>query len=416
MLRPSPHNMRILFITHRFPYPPNRGDRIRSWQFVRALASFADVDLACTADEPVSGDQLATVERICRRVACVPIGRSRWLSAAGHVLMGRSATEGLFASAELRRTLRRWNGEIEYDAALAYCSSMSGYLDLLTHVPQSRKFIDFVDVDSRKWSDYAAAARGPSRLLYQLESRRVARLERQAPDRCHRVFVTNRREAKVARHVVPRRRVAVIRNSVESIIESTPPTNTSPACLFVGALDYLPNVNAVRWFSAEVWPQIRRTFPTARFLVVGRRPVRSVQELSECGGIEIHADVPDVRRFLAEATVVVAPLAIARGVQNKLLEAMAAGRVVVTSKQAADGVEAKPGTHLIEADGAAEWIAAVQRLFDDPALRTRVATAARQFVRANHSPDDQRAGLRNWLSPRRSSALKRDDVAKAGAR
>jgi len=330
--------------------------------------------------------------------------------------MGRSATEGLFASAELRRTLQRWNGEIEYDAALAYCSSMSGYLDLLTRVPQTRKFIDFVDVDSRKWSDYAAAARGPSRLLYQLESRRVARLERRASERCHRVFVTNRREAKVARHVVPRRQVAVIRNSVESIVESPPPPNTSPACLFVGALDYLPNVNAVRWFAAEVWPQVRRTFPAARFLIVGRRPVRSVRELSEWEGVEIHADVPDVRRFLAEATVVVAPLSIARGVQNKLLEAMACGRAVVASRQAADGVEAKTGTHLLEAGDAAEWIAAVQRLFGDAALRERVGSAAQQFVRMNHSADDQRAGLRSWLLSRRASELKRDYVAQAGAR
>ena len=407
--------MKILFLAHRVPFPPDRGDRIRAFHALRYLAERAEVDLACTADEPTGGEQLSQLQAICRRVAIAPLGRMRMPSIARSLLTGRSASEGAFSSNSLRRTLQKWNRDETYDAVFVHCSSMTPYLDQID-ISRDRVVVDLVDVDSRKWSEYAAESRGPRRMLYALEARRVHDLERRAAARSARLLLTTSLEARLAAEACPGATVSVLANGVDldyfgavpdSALSRTAP-NDAPTFVFTGVLDYLPNVRGICDFAAAIWPEVRREFPAARFRIVGRKPVAAVRDLANRPGIELHADVPDVRPHLAQATVVVAPLRIARGVQNKVLEGMAARRAVVATPQAAAGIDAVAGEHLLVADSPAEWTAALSLLSRSVSTRSTIAAAGRRFVERNHVWHDQLRRLDAWLG---ISATSPSDVA-----
>ena len=391
--------MKILFLAHRVPFPPDRGDRIRAFHALRYLAERAEVDLACTADEPTHDEQLSQLQAICRRVTIAPLGRMRMPAVAWSLLAGRSASEGAFSSMSLRRTLQQWNRDESYDAVFVHCSSMTPYLDQLD-IARDRVVVDLVDVDSRKWDEYAVEARGPRRLLYALEANRVRDLERRAAARSGRLLLTTSLEARLATATCPGATVSVLANGVDldyfgAVADAAP--NDAPTCVFTGVLDYLPNVRGICNFADTVWPAVRRQFPAARLLIVGRKPVAAVRDLASRPGIELHADVPDVRPYLSKAAVVVAPLQIARGVQNKVLEGMAARRAVVATSQAAAGIDAVAGEHLLVADSAAEWTAAISFFLRSPTTRSTIAASGRRFVERNHVWHDQLQRLDTWL-------------------
>ncbi len=274
---------RILYLTHRVPYPPNRGDRIRSYHTLRFLASRCDVDLACLADEPVSENTLHTLQSLCRRVAVSPLAKwKRWARAATSLARGRSATEGLFYSPELAARVHAWAIATRYDAVIAFCSSMAPYLDVagLRNIPA---IVDLVDVDSQKWFDYADQARGPARWLFRWEGRRVRKLEQQLAKRAQALLVVSPAEVNLLRQFCPEAPVHAVPNGVDLDYFSPAPDDASVVgfeCVFVGALDYRANIDGLWWFCQEVWPQVQARFPAAEFVIVGRRPVPQVQRLA----------------------------------------------------------------------------------------------------------------------------------------
>ncbi len=386
--------MNLLYLVHRIPYPPNRGDRIRSYHLLRFLAARHNVHLACLADEPVPAEHKAALAAWCARVAIVPLkGRARWLHAAASLARGRSATAGLFESAELRKVVDAWARDTKFDAAVAFCSSMVPYL----HVPalaETPAIVDLVDVDSQKWFDYAAGASPPKRWLFRLEGRRVHRLEVNAARRCRALATVSEAEAKLCREHCAPTPVYGISNGVDlDYFGATPPLAeqaveppvAEPQCVFVGALDYRANVDGLAWFCREVWPELRQRYPRASLTAVGRNPIASVRRLAELPGVRVAADVPDVRPYLARATAVVAPLRVARGIQNKVLEALAARRAVVASSGALEGIELEVGRHALQADSPGEWLEALSRVFDEATLRSELGAAGRAFVEAHHS-------------------------------
>jgi glycosyltransferase involved in cell wall biosynthesis len=407
----------LLYLVHRLPYPPDRGDRIRSWHLLRFLAERAEVDVACLADEPVSHEQRRILAGVCRRVAIVPLAsRARWFHAARSLAAGRSATEGLFYSRQLAETVAHWAGETRYDRVVAFCSSMGAYLELpgLADVP---KLVDFVDVDSQKWFDYAAQARGFKRLLFSLEGRRVRRLETQLARKAASLLVVSGPEANLLRGFCPAANVYAIANGVDldyfrnpqsadgkgdrhvlpELIcgagvspaprkaGGTPAPQQAHSLVFVGALDYRANIDGVTWFCREVWPKVRARYPQAVVSLVGRNPVQAVRELGSLPGVELVGQVPDVRPFMARATVAIAPLRVARGIQNKVLEGAAMGKPVISTKGALEGFDLIPGEHVLQADSPEEWLAAISLLFDNPTERERLARAGQLFVERYHT-------------------------------
>jgi sugar transferase (PEP-CTERM/EpsH1 system associated) len=377
----------VLYLVHRVPYPPDKGDRIRAFQLLRYLSRHADVHLACLADEPVEAHTLDVLRQYARRVSIVPLGRwSRWVRALGSLAAGRTVSDGAFRSPELRAVLREWVGDTRFDAAVASASSLVPYLRL----PEFRSVpavIDLVDVDSQKWLDYAEASRGPRAWLYRLEGRRLRRLEQTLPTWARAITLVTQAEVDLYRGFASGGVVRAVGNGVDLQYFQPQEQDTEPACVFVGALDYRPNVDGACWFCREVWPEIQRRRPDAKTYLVGRRPVPAVRRLAELPGIEVVGQVPDVRPYLARAAVVVAPLQIARGVQNKVLEALAMAKATVASPLALEGLTAEAGVHLLQASSGPGWVEAILRLLADPSLRQQLGTAGRRFVEAHHHWD-----------------------------
>jgi sugar transferase (PEP-CTERM/EpsH1 system associated) len=386
--RADAHRPDVLYLVHRVPYPPDKGDRIRAFHILRYLSGRARVHLACLADEPVAPEAVTALRGYCARVAVVRLrGWSRWRRALASLAWGGTATEGMFSSRELRAVLRQWSGDARFQVALASSSGMVPYLRLpcLREVPG---VVDLVDVDSQKWFDYAAAGRGPKAWLYRLEGRRLRRLEQTLPTWTRAVTLVSQAEADLYRRFCDDGVVRAIGNGVNLDYFQPHPQGGGQACVFVGALDYRPNVDAACWFCREVWPEIHRQRAGARMWLVGRRPASAVRRLAELPGVELIGQVPDVRPHLAGAAVALSPLRIARGLQNKVLEALAMSRATVVSPQALEGLQARPGVHLLTAGTPGEWVTAILSLLDDPARRQQLGEAGRRYVETHHSWDD----------------------------
>jgi sugar transferase (PEP-CTERM/EpsH1 system associated) len=371
-------------VTHRVPFPPDKGDRIRTYHILRYLSQRANVHLICLADEPVATTTRSALADLTTQLAIVPLGRwARRVRALGSLLVGRTASEGAFRSPALDAVLRKWCSQTRFHAVFASASSLVPYLRL----PELRArpaVVDLIDVDSQKWLDYATASRGPRSWLYRLEGHRLRRLEQSLPTWARAVTLVSEAEADLYRGFCAPGPVHAVGNGVDlDYFEPQLPASGS-TCVFVGALDYRPNVDGARWFCREVWPELRRRCPDARVGLVGRNPVPAVCRLGATPGVDVVGQVPDVRPYLARASVAIVPLQIARGVQNKVLEAMAMEKAVVASPAALEGLGVKAGVHLLTASTIPEWVGGIRCLFADVDWRQRLGSAARLFVEENH--------------------------------
>jgi sugar transferase (PEP-CTERM/EpsH1 system associated) len=381
----------VLFLTQRVPYPPDKGDKLRAYHELRALVEQGRaVHLIAFADNADDLRQSGELQKLCETVQIVPLrrGRAAVKSVATLARPGRPLTLAYFYSAAMGQAVQRSIVRIQ-PRALFVCSAQ-----MAQYVPRDmakRTVVDLVDVDSEKWLDYAMRDTPPRAWVYKLESRRMRQFERGLLSRMGRVVVSAQREADLLlRDLGPRPdKLHVISNGVDlayfARVAGARPPRSGNRLLFTGVMDYFPNVDAVHYYANDVLPLVRRRKPDAEFVVVGRRPAPPVRHLhSPVSGVHVVGQVPDVRPYLAQATASVAPLRIARGVQNKLLEAMASARAVVATPQAAAGIRAVDGRHLLIARDAAEFADATVQLLDDEGLRTRVGLQARQFVECEH--------------------------------
>ena len=297
---PGPSRPQVLYLTHRVPYPPDKGDRIRNYHILAWLARRASVHLACLDDEGLDDAKAGMLKGLADRVAVIPLRReSRGMRAAWSFATGHTVSEGAFHSPRLGALLRSWARETRYHAVLASASSLVPYLRLpeFAGIPA---VVDFVDVDSQKWLDYAAASRGPRAWLYRAEGERLRRLERDATTWARGVLLVSEAEANLFRHACDAPNVYTVPNGVD--LENFQPdlevAESDRTCVFVGALDYRPNIDGACWFCREAWPEIHRQRPGARLLLVGRQPVPAVRRLGAVPGVEVVGQVPDVRPYV----------------------------------------------------------------------------------------------------------------------
>ncbi len=341
---------RVLILTQRFPHPPDRGDRIRSYNLIKFLSSRFDITVGCTSHEPIAKENLETLKQVATEVIVGRISKlQRVLQAVRSVLFGASITEGYFYSPILSKDVRRLHEQRPFDALLIYCSSMFQYRRAgLEAIPT---VVDLVDVDSEKWRQLSADASGPMRWVYRLETARTRKLEKKIALTAHSIALTSCQEAELFRRSAGKSTKAVgISNGVDTTYfranrRSTPQQGEKTELVFTGVMDYLPNVEGVRWFCKEVLPLIKQRLPVS-FKIVGRNPTQAVQDLNRIEGVEVVGEVPDVRPYLDAADIAVAPLHLARGIQNKVLEAMASGLPAVVTPQSAEGIAATSGVHL----------------------------------------------------------------------
>ena len=332
--------MRILFLAHRLPYPPNKGDKIRSFRELEALSQRHEVDLFCFYDQPEDRHYFPDVRRYCREFyvekVSWPGSRARALLA---FVLGRPFTTAFFHSPGMARRVADALHSRNYDLIFVFSSSMAPYVESASHIP---RVLDMVDVDSNKWTQYADHTRSPISWLWRVEGRRLAEHEKRWARRFSVTLLCTPAETKILKSIVPDAKIEALHNQMDtSYFDSTtieaPPEIAAwqPYIIFTGSMDYFPNVDAVTFFYREVFPLIRGALPQARFVIAGRNPTRAVRRLRRDPAVWVTGTVSDVRPYLRGASAAVAPLRIARGVQTKILEAMAMGLAVAVSSRAA---------------------------------------------------------------------------------
>ncbi len=394
----------ILFLVHRAPWPPDRGDRIRSWHMFEALAKLAPVHVAALADNDADAalarDKMAP---LCKSLAIEVRKASRPLALAQAVLNREPVSNRLFRNAALARHVDALIGQGSVTHIVAFSGQMAQYLPARFDGPV---LMDFVDVDSAKFATYAEQdGRQPLHWVHAREARLLGVWEAEVARRADASLFVSEAEAALfrSRSGPGSGKICAVENGIDTdrfdpaLAFDPVRAGEGPLAVFTGQMDYRPNIDAVRWFAADILPLIRQRHPQARFAIVGRAPTDEVRALESLPGVTVTGEVPDVRPWLAAADAVVAPLLLARGIQNKLLEAMAMARPVVASAAAATGIDAVPGEHLRVADDADAMADAVCSLFDDPAGAAAMGQAGRARMIARYGWDARLAPLGDLL-------------------
>ncbi len=401
----------ILFLAHRVPYPPNRGDKIRSWNVIQALTKIAPVHVAALCDDPTDLEHRGIIEAVAASVTLVPLRTTRMEAMATALLTGAPASVRACASAELRAEVEKLLATRPISTIYAFSGQMAQYVPLDR---QQRFVMDFVDMDSAKFKAFSKGADGISKFANAQEARRLFAFERKVAARADvSLFVSEAEAAYFRRKAgLAADRVMALENGIDlafwnARLKRQPvKAGKGPLIVFTGQMDYAPNVEAVCIFAREVMPLIRFQVADANFAIVGRSPTPEVEALSKLPGVMVTGSVPDTRDWLAAAEVVVAPLRLARGIQNKVLEAMAMSKAVVASPAAAEGIDARYNRDLLVAAGVAAEADAVIRLLDDKELAKKIGKAARARMTARYGWKARLSGLPSILGFEAESAAK----------
>jgi sugar transferase (PEP-CTERM/EpsH1 system associated) len=348
----------LLFLAHRIPFPPNKGDKVRSYHLLKHLAARYRVFLGTFVDDPDDWQHCAALNELCAEVCALPLNprRGRIRSLAG-IVTGDPLTLPYYSDSKLRRWVDKTIYRERIRKCFVFSSAMAQYV---TGRPKLIRIVDLVDVDSEKWRQYATERRWPLSLIYRREADRLLEFEAGIVREFDAsLFVTSAEQALFAtRAPQEAARVHVVPNGVDTDHFAPDARLERPfprkykAIVFTGAMDYWPNVDAARWFAKEILPQITRREPRVRFYVVGMNPSPEVRALALDPAVTVTGRVADTRPYLQHASVVVAPLRIARGVQNKILEAMAMARPVVASTECVRSLSAIPRRELLVAGDA----------------------------------------------------------------
>ena len=360
----------LLFLSQRIPYPPEKGEKIRAWRILQHLAGRFQIHLGCLHDDPDDAQHIAFLRGVCADVCCPPLVPWRAkLRSLGGMARGEPLTLGYFDDAALRHWVDETLRAHRPGRIFVFSSAMAPYV---RDARAGIRVLDMVDVDSDKWRQYAATRPWPLSALYEREHRTLLAFERLIAREFDATLLVSRAETQLFQSLAPEAagRVHTMTNGIDAAyfdparVYQNPYPRRAPIVVFTGAMDYWPNVQAVTWFAAEVMPALRERRPDLEFFIVGLNPAPAVRRLAERPGITVTGRVPDVRPYLSHANVVVAPLRIARGVQNKVLEAMAMAKPVVVTPDACQGIAAAPGTEFLVAATAADFTTAVAAVLD----------------------------------------------------
>ncbi|WP_324827274.1 TIGR03087 family PEP-CTERM/XrtA system glycosyltransferase [Qipengyuania zhejiangensis] len=377
----------VLFLAHRVPFPPDRGDKIRSHHLLKGLAAIGPVHVGTFGETAADMAEKPALAHIAKTHALVQRTKPLPLAGLEGLFSGRPVSIAAFDHAALHQYVAKTLGNHPIDTIFVFSGQMGQY------IPSGfsgRVIVDLCDVDSAKFEAYAQA--GQRRWLNRREGRLLSREEAQLAHRADTTLLISANEASLLRARMADAAGTDIRalgNGIDAGyfdpagIEPHPEIEggEDPQIVFTGQMDYAPNIDAAEWVIANIMPQLRRRFSRARFHVVGRATPARLRALHGEHGLRVWGEVPDVRPFIRSADIVVAPLLIARGVQNKVLEAMAMAKPVVLTPGAATGIDARDGRHFaIAPNDPARFLARIEALVDDPSGARAMGLAARQFV------------------------------------
>ena len=401
----------VLFLVHRLPYPPNKGDKVRSYHLLKHLVARHRVFLGTFVDDPDDEEHLPKVRAMCAGMYATRL-RPRWAKVRSltGLMTGEALGLGYYRDAGMRAWVVSLQATTKIDATVVFSSTMAQYAPASGRDGAPSLLVDFVDLDSAKWLQYAERHGWPLSWIYAREGRLVLAYERAVAAGAQRSFFVTEKETELFRRAAPECGdvVEAMGNGVDAEYFAPQPGRESPfpseelPLVFTGAMDYWPNVDAVCWFVADVLPALRKSWPSLRFYVVGRSPSPEVQLLAS-DAVVVTGTVPDVRPYLQYAAVVVAPMRVARGVQNKILEAMAMARPVVAASGCVDAIDARRGEELLAAETAEEYQNAIRGLIEQPARAATVGAAGRHRVVQQYSWDAHLRAIDKYLPAAKQS-------------
>ncbi len=394
----------VLFLAQRLPFPPNKGDKIRSYNFLKHIASKRRVHLGCFIDDPRDWEEANALKKLCGETCFIGLepGRARVRSLKGF-FSGQALTIPYYHDRKMAAWVRSVIDTVKPRTAFVFSSAMAQYVTARRQ-DFTRIIMDFVDVDSEKWRLYADNQPWPLSWVYKRENRALLAYDRWVAGVVDASVFVSKAESDLFRALAPEcaDKISFIENGIYSDFFSPErtyisPFNGGPVLVFTGAMDYWPNINAVKWFVKKVLPLVRSRIPKVEFFIVGGNPTTEVQGLQRQPGVSVTGRVDDVRPYIAHSDVVVVPLRIARGVQNKLLEGMAMGKAVVATPQAVEGIDAHPGTELLMGETAETFAGAVIEAMDERVSK-RLGAAARSRMTRDFDWGAKMAVLDNLLN------------------
>ncbi len=381
----------LLYLVHRIPYPPNKGDKIRSYHLLKHLSQRYRVHLGTFIDDSDDWQHVETVKSLCADTHIAGLSpRMARIRSLGGFVTRRPLSLAYYENAGLKAWVKSTLATYPIQRVLVFSSAMAQYA---LPADAARRVIDFVDIDSDKWRQYAQSKMWPMSWVYGRESRELLRYEREVANAFDASLFVSPAEAELFRTLAPEvaHKVGHFCNGVDTHYFSPDLPHVSPygtddqVIVFAGAMDYWPNIDAVEWFANDIFPAVRLQHSQAKFYIVGSRPSPQVLALAKLPGIVVTGAVPDIRPYVFHARVSVAPLRIARGIQNKVLEAMALSKTTIVSPEALEGIDAQPGKELLLASGAGQFANAVTLALNG--VGPDMGNAARACVLARYGWD-----------------------------
>ncbi len=394
----------LLFLCHRIPYPPNKGDKIRSYNMLKFLSKHYQVHLGAFVDDPDDFRYESIVAGMCTSHCLLPLNtRLGKLRSLTGFVKGTPLSLPYFANKKMQNWVDTVVENNELAGALVFSSTMAQYLtdDRFT---QLKRYIDFIDIDSDKWAQYKSQASPIMKLVYGYEARMLFDWEKKIANTFDYSFFVSQKEAELFKKMVPSasEKISYFNNGVDTDYFSpehpfeSPYPDAENVIVFTGAMDYWANVDAVVWFAKEVLPVICSKVKNLKFYIVGSKPDEKVKALDSSAYIEVTGAVDDVRPYLAYASVAVAPMRIARGVQNKVLEAMAMALPTVTTSQGYEGINAARDRDLIVVDEVGDWVDTLVDLLINN-CHASMGLAARELVVEDYSWQSSLVPLKKHL-------------------
>ena len=385
----------ILFLCHRIPYPPNKGDKIRSYNILKYLSEHHKVSLGFLVDEATDLKYVETLENLSEHVFFDQIAprSKKLLSTLDAFVQGESISVPYFYSKKLQIELDNFLDKQAIDTIVCSSSPTAEYIFRSSHYPQlltkSRLVMDFIDVDSQKWRQYADRERFPLNYLYKREARYLLKYEQRIEQAFDRLLIVSEAEKSLFQSLIPTDKMYAVSNGVD-LDFFTPNHNPdtpfkSPGLVFTGAMDYWPNIDGALWFVEQVLPLIKKHFPDVNLYLVGSKPSAEMKKLGEIEGITVTGFVDDIRDYIIQADVCVIPLRIARGIQNKVLEAMAMGKAVVSTTDAAEGLHINMEQDISIQNSAETFSSSVIALLQDKQKAMLMGRNARAVMEKNYS-------------------------------
>jgi len=377
----------LLYLVHRIPFPPDKGDKIRSFNWLKGLSEEFNIYLGTFIDCPEDEQYVDDLKKYCSETFITKINPTiAKIKSLQGIMSGKALSLPYYANTEMQNWVNECVRRNNISKTLVFSSPMAQFVDddRFRHM---LRVMDFVDIDSDKWNQYAEAKSGLMRRLYKREAKTLFHYEQKISQIFDSSLFVSSKEAEMFQSLVNQSEIEIdyVNNGVDFNYFSSEHPLKNPykkegiALVFTGAMDYWANVDAVVWFAKEVFPRIRSQFVNASFYIVGSKPTPDVLKLEDIEGVVVTGRVEDVRPYIQFSTVVVAPMRIARGIQNKVLEGMAMAKTCVVSDQGLEGIGAIPGEELLVANSSQEWVDQLSHVVGDIS-QVEMGSKARVFV------------------------------------